>query len=94
MHYHYYDVLLKESFATATTKSQDRNTTTGYLNKSLNNRNINNKKTTKAATTTAYDTLIKGLNLQKVLVGSHNKTPFYALVDVNERICLPLIQEE
>lgn len=39
--------------------------------------------------TEAYHRLTNQLNLRKVLVGSYNTKPFYALVDTNHRICLP-----
>lgn len=39
-----------------------------------------------------YHKLVDGLNLKKVLVGSYSRKPFYALVDFNERVCLPFIE--
>lgn len=32
-------------------------------------------------------------NYQKVLVGTHDSTPFYALVDRSQGICIPLIEQ-
>lgn len=37
-----------------------------------------------------YQELTKNLKLEKILVGSFDEKPFFALVDRKERVCLPL----
>lgn len=39
----------------------------------------------------SYSELTKGLRLEKILVGPHDKKPFFALVDTKERVCVPLV---
>lgn len=41
-----------------------------------------------------YHQLVDNLKLEKVLVGSFNREPFYAMVDCNHRICLPCFEKD
>lgn len=44
--------------------------------------------------TQSYHKLVDNLNLQKVLVGSFNEMPYYAMVDFNNRICIPCFKDK
>ena len=44
--------------------------------------------------TQSYHQLVDNLKLEKVLVGSFNREPFYAMVDGNHRICLPCFDKD
>lgn len=58
-----------------------------------NSRNTNNNKIITQSNTEAYHRLVNTLNLQKVLVGSYGEKPFTALVDVNQRVCIPCFKD-
>lgn len=93
----YYDPLLNQFFGNPKLKSykeRDRvkesfDAATQIADKTLKHSQLETRSNTKA-----FHRLIDGLSLKKVLVGSHNRKPFYALVDFKERVCLPYIEEE
>lgn len=93
----YYDPLLNQFFGNPKLKTfEDRDRVKESFDEATR---IADKKLAESAhkeqaNTGAFHRLINGLNLKKVLVGSHNRKPFYALVDFKERVCLPFIEKE
>lgn len=88
---HYYDPLLKQYFGNPALES--------FKSKEEIKKAFDKVTKTEAAhkeesNTREYNRLIDGLNLKKVLVGSASRKPFYALVDFEERVCLPLIETQ
>lgn len=87
----YYDPLLKQYFGNPKLVTfEDKE----YIKKAFDQSKALSKKKEHVAesNTGEYNRLIKGLSLQKVLVGSYGRKPFYALVDIKENVCLPLIE--
>jgi len=95
----YYDPLLKQYFGNNklnTFKEKDK--IRDAFQESRDNRFNKGEETSTSkqvvqSNTNEYHKLVEGLKLKKVLVGSHNRKPFYALIDSNHRVCLPYQEE-
>lgn len=92
----YYDPLLNQFFGNPKLRAyEDRDRVKESFDAAtkIADKKLAHSKFKTQSNTGAFHRLVDGLSLKKVLVGSHGRKPFYALVDLKERVCLPYIEE-